>query len=284
MFRKVIQIVTAIGTNSYYKGFLKGTIYKGKSKSICVPGLNCYSCPGALGSCPIGAFQAVVNSVGYHLSYYLVGFFLIIGTFLGRFVCGWLCPFGLIQEWLYKIPLKKTHLPRHLYFLKYSKYLFLLIFVLFIPIFITNAWGIGYPAYCKYICPAGTLEAGWPLLLANPALRAAAGNLFVWKTSILAIVLIFSIKINRFFCKFMCPLGAVYALFNKISFYRLSVDDTLCIQCGKCKDVCKMDVIPFKNPNSLECIRCGDCKKACPTNAISIKGLSVKGHKKSILS
>lgn len=270
MLRKVVQIVTAVLTNSYYKGFVNGTIFKGKSKGFCVPGLNCYSCPGALGACPIGAFQAVVNSANYYFSFYLAGFFLLVGTCLGRFVCGWLCPFGLIQEWLYKIPVKKIRLSHRFYFLKHTKYLLLLIFVIGIPIFVANAWGIGYPAFCKYICPAGTLEAGLPLLLTNPPLRAAVGTLFNWKAGILIIVLILCTKINRFFCKFMCPLGAIYALFNKVSFYRLNVDEVKCIQCGQCVNACKMDVAPFKNPNDLECIRCGDCKKTCPTKAITI--------------
>lgn len=269
MLRKSIQIVTAVITNSYYKGFLNGTIYKGKSKFICVPGFNCYSCPGALGACPIGAFQAVVNSAQFYISFYLLGFFLIVGTFLGRFVCGWLCPFGLIQEWLYKIPFKKTQVSRHYSFLKHSKYVFLLIFVIFIPIFVTNAWGIGYPAYCKYICPVGTLEAGIPLLYANDSLRSTAGALFNWKLGILLLVMILSTKMHRFFCKYMCPLGAIYALFNKVSFYQLNVDKHLCTRCGNCVDACKMDVNPLENPNSLECIRCGACKSQCPVHAIS---------------
>ncbi len=270
MLRKTVQIVTAVLTNSYYKGFLNGTIYKGKSKFFCVPGFNCYSCPGALGSCPIGAFQAVVNSAQYLISFYLLGFFLIVGTLLGRFVCGWLCPFGLFQEWIYKIPFKKIHLPHRYDFLKHSKYLFLLIFVFFIPAFISNDWGVGEPAFCKYICPAGTLESGIPLLYANESLRASAGALFNWKLAILLFVVVLSTKIYRFFCKYMCPLGAVYALFNKVSYYRIQVDRKICTECGNCINACKMDVIPYENPNSPECIRCGACKEACPAKALSM--------------
>ena len=61
-FRGWIQAVAALGTNLHLPNFFKGTIYQGKGKMVCVPGLNCYSCPGAAGTCPIGAIQAVIGS------------------------------------------------------------------------------------------------------------------------------------------------------------------------------------------------------------------------------
>jgi hypothetical protein len=100
----LVQIGFTAVTNGYVKGFENGSIYRGSLKSFCVPGLSCYSCPGALGSCPIGAVQAVIASRNFSVSYYLAGFFLAVGAILGRFVCGWLCPFGLAQDLLYKIP------------------------------------------------------------------------------------------------------------------------------------------------------------------------------------
>ena len=100
-------------TNGYAQGFLQGKIYRGKLKLICMPGLNCYSCPGALGSCPIGSLQAVLDSGKFRFSCYVLGFLVLFGAVLGRFVCGWLCPFGLVQDLLHKIPLfqKKKNLP-----------------------------------------------------------------------------------------------------------------------------------------------------------------------------
>ena len=94
-------------TNGYLIGFVKGKIFTGKTKQLCVPGLNCYSCPGALGSCPIGSLQATLGSRDYKFAFYVVGFLMIVGALVGRFVCGWLCPFGLIQDLLYKIPFVK---------------------------------------------------------------------------------------------------------------------------------------------------------------------------------
>ena len=106
--RTAVQLGWTALTNGYAAGFAKGTIYKGELKRVCVPGLNCYSCPGALGSCPIGSLQAVLGDRDHWFSFYAVGFLLFIGALLGRFVCGWLCPFGLVQDLLHKICLLYT--------------------------------------------------------------------------------------------------------------------------------------------------------------------------------
>ena len=105
--RTVVQLCWTALTNGYAAGFAKGTIYKGELKRVCVPGLNCYSCPGALGACPIGSLQAVLGDRNHWFSFYVVGFLLFFGAVLGRFVCGWLCPFGLAQDLLAKIPFPK---------------------------------------------------------------------------------------------------------------------------------------------------------------------------------
>ena len=94
-------------SNLHLPNFLKGTIFQGSTKQVCVPGLNCYSCPGAAGACPIGAMQAVVGSSKFKFSYYITGMLIFIGVLLGRFVCGFLCPFGWFQDLLHKIPTKK---------------------------------------------------------------------------------------------------------------------------------------------------------------------------------
>ena len=104
--RHAVQAAWALLTNSYLAGFARGTLYKGRLKGLCVPGLNCYSCPGAVGSCPIGALQSVLGSRKFGFSYYVVGFLVLVGALTGRFVCGWLCPFGLIQELLHRIPFR----------------------------------------------------------------------------------------------------------------------------------------------------------------------------------
>lgn len=267
--RRCVQIAATITSNSYFNGFVEGSIYRGNLKKVCIPGLNCYSCPGALGSCPIGSLQAVIGSINYNLSLYVLGFLILAGTLMGRLVCGWLCPFGFIQELLHKIPSPKIKFGAKATQLKYLKYIVLAGFVVILPAFVVNEAGIGAPAFCKYICPAGTLEGGLPLVLLNESLRSALGPLFVWKLALLVLTIAFSIIIFRPFCRFICPLGAVYALFNAVSLYHFEIDAGKCTGCGECSRACQMGVKVCENPNDPECIRCGDCIEHCPQNAIS---------------
>lgn len=267
--RTCVQVGFAALTNGYAAGFVNGKIYRGPAKALCVPGLNCYSCPGALGSCPIGSLQAVLGSREYNFAFYIVGFLLLAGAAFGRFVCGWLCPFGLIQDLLYKIPFPKKwqKLPGDR-FLKYLKYGILIGFVIVLPLTVLDIVGQGQPWFCKYICPSGTLFAGIPLIAANPPLQAALGWLFTWKAAILVILLLLFVVVYRPFCRYLCPLGAVYGLFNPIAIYRLKVDEHKCTRCGSCQKTCKLDIPVYKTPNHPDCIRCGACRKGCPHGAI----------------
>ena len=266
-FRGWIQAATTLLTNIHIPNLFKGKIYQGNVKTMCVPGLNCYSCPAATGACPIGAFQAVVGSSKFKFTYYITGFFILLGVLLGRFICGFLCPFGWFQDLLHKIPGKKLSTAK-LKPLRYLKYVILVVFVILLPAFVTNSLGMGDPFFCKYICPQGVLEGAIPLALANSGIRAALGHLFTFKFTILALFIILSILFYRPFCKWICPLGAIYSLFNKVSFLKIQVDHEKCVGCQKCSRVCKMDVNVVDTPNHPECIRCGECMKACPTDAI----------------
>jgi len=267
--RLCIQIIFTAVTNGYFYGYATGTIYRGPLKTVCVPGLNCYSCPGAFGSCPIGSLQAVIGGKDYNFSFYVVGFLIFFGSIFGRFICGWLCPFGLVQDLLYKIPFfqKKKNLPGHKILLK-LKYIIFILFVIVLPMAVTNIVGMGEPWFCKYICPSGTLFAGIPLVAMNEPLREAIGGLFSWKMLLLVVLIILAIWCYRPFCKYLCPLGAAYSVFNPIALYRYQVNQETCTKCGKCQRVCKMDIKVWETPNSPECIRCGDCIKNCPENAI----------------
>ena len=266
-WRGLVQACAAMLTNLHLPNFLTGTLYRGAGKTVCVPGLNCYSCPAATGACPIGAFQAVVGSSKFKFTYYITGFFILLGVLLGRFICGFLCPFGWFQDLLHKIPGKKLSTAK-LKPLRYLKYAVLAVFVILLPAFVTNSLGMGDPFFCKYICPQGVLEGAIPLALANSGIRAALGHLFTFKFTILALFIILSILFYRPFCKWICPLGAIYSLFNKVSFLKIQVDHEKCVGCQKCSRVCKMDVNVVDTPNHPECIRCGECMKACPTDAI----------------
>ena len=204
------------------------------------------------------------------MAYYVVGFLIFIGAIFGRRICGFLCPFGLIQDLLNKIPFpKKIRTFKGDKLLRKLKYVIFAVFVILLPMFLVDIMGQGSPYFCKLICPAGTLEGGIPLALLNKSMRSALGALYVWKNAILVVTIILSIIIYRPFCKYICPLGAFYSVFNKVSFFKYRVNKEKCVGCGKCAKVCRMQVDPVVNANSLECIRCGRCKQACPTGAIS---------------
>ena len=224
--RCLIQAAAALLSNIHLPNFFKGKIYQGNGKTVCVPGLNCYSCPAASGACPIGAFQSVVGSSKFNFSYYITGFFILLGVILGRFICGFLCPFGWFQDLLHKIPGKKLSTAR-LKPLRYLKYVILVVFVILLPIFVTNPIGMGDPFFCKYICPQGVLEGAIPLSLFNAGIRSALGRLFTFKSIILVTVVVLSILFYRPFCKWICPLGAIYSLFNKVSLTGIEVEKTV---------------------------------------------------------
>lgn len=272
-FRRVrlaIQAAAAVFFNGYLTGFAQGKIFTGPTKAVCVPVLNCYSCPGALGACPIGALQNSLGGMWRHIPFYVLGSLMLFGIVLGRLICGFLCPFGFVQDLLHKIPVRKFRVPRRVdRVLRWVKYVMLFGVVVFLSLAVTTKAGVTPPFFCEYVCPAGTLGAAIPLLLVNEELRAVAGVLFDWKLLVLVAVVVAAVFIPRPFCRYLCPLGAFYGLFNRFSFYRLYVNMDRCIGCGRCDRVCPMEVQVRRTPNSPECIRCGSCKHVCPTDAIA---------------
>ena len=265
-----VQLAFTALSNGYIQGFIGGRIYSGELKRLCVPGLSCYSCPGALGSCPIGSLQAVLSSSGSGLPFYIIGFLVLFGAVFGKLACGWLCPFGLAQDLIHKIPFfaKRKKLPGDKVMV-FFKYAVLVIAVLMLPMFATNRFGIGTPAFCKYLCPSGMLMGGIPLYLLNAGIRSATGFLFTYKFLVLLIIVVLSLWVFRPFCRYLCSLGAIYGLFNKVSLINYQIDKRKCTDCGLCKNTCKLNIDVKNNPNHALCIRCGACKKACPADAIS---------------
>lgn len=266
-FRCWIQLTATFLTNPHLSNFMKGNLHQGATKSVCVPGLNCYSCPAASGACPVGAFQAVTGSSKFNFSYYITGLLMLFGILFGRFICGFLCPFGWFQELLHRFPCKKLSTKR-LHFLTWIKYGVLIIMLILLPLIFVNDLGLSDPFFCKYLCPQGVFEGAIPLSIANSGIRAILGKLFTWKFTVLIAVIFLSILFYRPFCKWLCPLGAFYALFNRVSLTRLKIDHQKCVSCKKCQKACKMDVDVTKTPNHSECIRCGKCIQTCPMDAI----------------
>lgn len=269
--RRLIQLYSALLMNAHIKGFIKGDIYTGPLKNMCVPGLNCYSCPGATGACPLGALQNALASSDRRAPFFIIGIIMLTGLILGRTVCGYVCPFGLIQELLHRIPVPKIRKGRVTRALSYLKYIILAVFVVYIPLSCAVASGLPVPAFCKYICPVGTLE-GAVGLLSNPANEAKLSMLnilFTRKFIILAAVVCACMFIHRFFCRFLCPLGALYGCFNRLALAGLSTDYSKCSACGLCVSVCEMDI---RRVGDRECVQCGKCASVCPEKAISFKG------------
>jgi polyferredoxin len=274
--RKWVQTIMTLLVNGSWSFPFTRTIYQGPLKVVCSPGLNCYSCPAATTYCPIGSLQQLIAGIRIALEngqnffgFYVIGTMGVFGGAFGRLICGWACPFGLIQELLHKIPSKKFSIPRNL---KYLKYAFLLFFVILLPLVVVDGFGYGELWFCKYICPAGTLEAGLPMLMLQPALSQTIGLVFYNKLTILIGFVIWSVLASRPFCRTTCPLGAFYALFQKIKVVKLRLSEENCTKCEACHSVCPMGIKFNEAPQDAECIYCLKCmKEACKFEAISIE-------------
>ena len=268
--RRLIQLYSALLHNAHLKGFIDGEIYQGAAKYACVPGFNCYSCPGAVGACPLGSIQNALASTGHRAGWYVMGIILLFGVVLGRTICGWLCPLGLIQELLHKIPtvkIKKSRLTRALSWLKY---IVLAVFVVAIPLWYGIRHDLPVPGFCKYICPAGTFEGAIGLLANrnNTGLFGMLGILFTRKFVIMVVIGLVCVFCYRSFCRFLCPLGAIYGLFNRFCLVGVRVDEDRCNSCGACVRNCGMDV---RHVGDHECIHCARCMESCTQKAIALK-------------
>ena len=268
--RKLIQLYSAVLYNAHLRGFVDGEIYQGQTKNVCVPGLNCYSCPGAVGACPLGAIQNALASSGHRAGWYVLGLIMIFGLCLGRTICGWLCPMGLVQELLHKIPTPKIKKSRVTRALSWLKYVILVVFAGAVPLWYGLRHGMPVPGFCKYICPAGTFEGAIGLLSnpGNSSLFSMLGIYFTRKFVILMIICAACIFCYRSFCRFLCPLGAIYGIFNKLALVGVKVDEDRCNGCGACVRTCKMDI---RHVGDHECIGCAGCMKVCAQSALSLK-------------
>ncbi len=267
MKRHLIQLLAALLYNLDFQGIATMSVGRTPTKGVCVPGLHCYSCPGAVGAWPIGALQQSLGASSLKLPFYVVGCLFAFGALFGRTICGWACPFGFLQDMLDKLA-RLLHVPqirkgawsRKLSLLKYA----MLALVVVGPLVTLAANGVGSPLFCSYVCPAGTL-AGVALLSDSESLRASIGFLFTWKAAVLALIVIGAMVLYRPFCRFLCPLGALYGFFNRFCALRYVVDEQVCTGCNACVEACRMDVA---HVSDRECIQCGVCKKACAHGAI----------------
>lgn len=221
---------------------------QGPLKALCFPGLNCCSCPAASMSYPMGALRQLRLGIGFSIETgscshgsYLFGTVDIIASLTARLTCGWLCPFGFLQEMLYKIPSgRKFQTAQPL------KHFILVFWVTLFPLKLTDQRKRGKAWICKSVCPAGTIEAGIPMLILQPDLRETWGYLFYNKLVWMIWFLIWSIFSGRPFCKTTCHRGCCYGMFNKISLFQLQLNKQHCTDCGSCLQVCPMDINSIK--------------------------------------
>ncbi|NPA49607.1 MAG: 4Fe-4S binding protein [Thermodesulfobacteria bacterium] len=271
--RKFSQLFFALLANANLFALWKKALYRGGLKGVCFPGLNCYSCPLAPFACPLGSLQQALASLkalkwqALSALSYVVGTILLYSFLLGRVVCGWICPFGLFQELLFRIPSPKRVVPRAL---RYVKYVLLLFLVLLLPALLVGPTGYGKVWFCRLVCPAGTLEAGLFNLALRPELRSLVKTLFYWKVAFLGLVMGLCVVYFRFFCVVLCPLGLIYGFFNRVGFFKLFWRGEDCLDCGICRKICPLNLKIPEEINGCECIRCLNCLKACPTHVIEI--------------
>ncbi len=267
--RRIAQVAGLFALNPYFQYFGTRVIYQGGAKYVCAPGLNCYACPLAAFSCPIGSLQHGFSLLSFKVRefklalgalLYVLASVGLVGAVLGRIPCGWICPFGFLQELLYKIRLPKLRLPRRT---NLGRYFFLVVLAALIPFLTAQSW-------FSRLCPAGALEGGVFLKAVPPAAPLPEAGWFFWlKMAILGVFILWMMVSKRPFCRAVCPLGAMWGLCNRISLYRMAVDDDKCTACGKCHEVCPVDIDIFEDPNSPDCIRCLACKRECGEGAVS---------------
>ena len=228
--------------------------------TMCAPVFHCYACPLSTFACPIGIIAQF--SALHFFPLIAIGLLVTVGALFGSLVCGWVCPFGFLQDLAAKVPTRRFDLPK---IAGHLRYVMLIGTVLAIPYF----FGEGHPLFVCRICPAGALEAAVPNMIG----QVIAGERIVWpnavKLTILALFLIAIFFMRRPWCRLLCPLGAIFTLFNRFSAFFLRFDTEECTQCERCHKLCKFGIEPEKAPNDLRCVRCLECTR-CSSEALTL--------------
>jgi len=218
--------------------------------SICSPVFHCYACPLAAFACPIGV---IAQFSALHLIPFLaIGTLIAMGALLGTFICGYVCPFGFLQDLVGKIPVRKFHLPR---WTGYFRYVVLIGLVIMIPFFFSEK----HPLFICRVCPAGALEASVPLAVQQAIAGQAVTLPNAVKMVILTLFLLAMLVKMRPWCRLFCPLGAIFGLFNRFSAVYMKVDRSKCHACHQCQTKCRYGVVPGEELQSTDCVRCMEC-------------------------
>jgi polyferredoxin len=228
--------------------------------------------------------------------------FLIVGVLIGKSLCGWICPFGFVQDLVGFIKRKQADFSSRTHdSMVYMKY-----FVLGIALFVSvtfsasklmgasggyeSAIGIFTKAPFTALSPAETLFGTVPTMILNFRTALATKSvtdalsgistlppLFWIQIFIMAFVLVFAAYIPRGWCRYFCPHGAIMAVLNRFSFLGLRRDPVKCAKggCRLCVSACPMKVpildLPWEKFSDPECIYCMKCADACHEKAIKLK-------------
>lgn len=229
--------------------------------SVCAPVFHCNACPLASFACPIGVLARA--SALHMVPLGALAVLIVVGASVGTMTCGWACPFGWLQDLASKIQTRPLALPRGA---GYARYGVLAVTVLAVP----YLFGGDHPLFICRVCPAAGLEVSVPRLVKS----ALAGGPAIWpdapKFIVLGIFLAAIFVFHRPWCRILCPLGAIFSLFNRFSLVAVSVDDERCTQCRRCHRSCAAGLQPEREPDSGRCLRCLECL-ACPREAVKIE-------------
>jgi ferredoxin-type protein NapH len=241
--------------------------------TVCSPVFHCYACPLATFACPIGIIAQF--SALHVFPFIAIGTLVTVGILFGTLICGWVCPFGFLQDLLAKIPTPKFDLPK---FTGYFRYVVLIGAVLLIP----YLFGEEHPLFICRICPAGAVETAVP----NMTNQAMAGQQILWpntiKLTILVLFIIAVFFVRRPWCRVLCPLGAIFSIFNRFSAFFLRFNAEKCTDCKLCHRLCVYGIEPEKNPNDLRCIRCLECTQ-CTPEALTLSSIFERSKSESCI-
>lgn len=222
----------------------------------------CWEAPLAAMACPIGILEHAAIDLNLTLGVYLAGFVGLVSVVFGRAACGWACPIGFLQDMIGVKDTVKSRLARRID--RHGRWLKWIILAAIAPI----SYVTGLMAFTE-ICPIGGLTATYPTLALDPSAYTYSA-FFYPKMLALAGFFILAVLLIRGWCRHLCPIGAMMAPFNHVSLLQLRVDHDNCIHCGRCADICPMDVDMPEHPASAECVRCGRCVEVCPVDVITL--------------
>jgi ferredoxin len=220
--------------------------------------------------CPFGGIESLYKYMAAHefiLRTNMSNFVLLAGSIvlviiLGRFFCGWICMVGFLQEISaragMKIFGKRFIIPRGIdRYLRFSKYV-----ILFVVVYLT--WKTGELVVRPY-----DPFAAWAHIPAGVEVFES----FLGGVIILVLSLVLSMLVDRFFCKYLCPLGAFLGILHRIGLYKITRDESTCINCKICDNVCpsNIDISDSERVTSSECVNCLRCVSYCPTKKDTLK-------------